>query len=68
MTKTYAVEGIQDDAAAASVAREVSEVPGIQDVDVERESGRVVVSGHGFVDAQVEEAIISAGFALRAAD
>ena len=59
--QTYRVEGITCDHCVASVREEVSEVPGVDTVDVDLSSGRLTVSGNGFSDAAVEAAVSEAG-------
>jgi copper chaperone CopZ len=46
----------------ASVTEEVSEVAGVERVDVELESGRVVVQGDSIDDAAVRAAVDVAGY------
>src|SRR5699024_1434891 len=47
-TKNYSVEGMTCEHCVASVQEEVAEVAGTQGVEVELESGRLVVTGEGF--------------------
>jgi copper chaperone len=48
----------------ASVREEVSEVAGVSGVDVELESGRLIVTGEGFGDEAVAAAVGDAGYEL----
>ncbi len=45
-----------------SVREEVSEVAGVEDVDVDLRSGRMSVAGEGFSDEAVEAAVADAGY------
>jgi copper chaperone CopZ len=45
-----------------SVTEEVEQVPGVTGVDVDLETGRVVVRGDGFTDEAVHEAVHEAGY------
>lgn len=62
-TSTYTVSGMTCGHCVSSVTEEVSEVDGVTDVQVELETGRLVVTGDadaGAVTAAVEEAGYSA--------
>jgi copper chaperone CopZ len=48
------------------VTEEVSEVPGVDAIEVELASGRLVVSGAGFSDDQIRAAVADAGYEVRA--
>ena len=62
-TSTYTVTGMTCGHCVASVTEEVSEVPGVTDVQVTLETGALVVTGDA--DAQaVEAAVREAGYAL----
>ena len=62
-TTTYTVTGMTCGHCVASVTEEVSEVAGVQDVEVELESGRMVVTGEAD-DAAVRAAVEEAGYAV----
>lgn len=62
-TSTYTVSGMTCGHCVSSVTEEVSEVPGVTDVQVDLESGRLTVTGNAdaaAVTAAVEEAGYSA--------
>lgn len=61
-TKNYAVEGMTCEHCVNSIQEEVTEVAGTQGVEVELESGRVTVTGEGFSDDAIIEAIERAGY------
>ena len=66
-TTTYTVTGMTCSHCVASVTEEVSELPGVTDVQVELESGRVTVTADAPVGAeQVRAAVEEAGYALAA--
>lgn len=67
-TKNYEVTGMTCGHCVASVKEEVGEVPGVHEVDVDLESGRVTVSGHAFTDAAVAAAVEEAGYKLVSED
>ncbi|MEO8688356.1 MAG: heavy-metal-associated domain-containing protein [Solirubrobacteraceae bacterium] len=64
--KTYTVVGMTCDHCALSVREEISEIAGVETVDVELRSGRVVVHGENVSDAAVETAVEAAGYELGA--
>jgi copper chaperone len=60
---TYLVAGMTCEHCVRSVTEEVGEVPGVTRVDVELESGRVIVSSVAPVDdALVRAAVREAGY------
>jgi copper chaperone len=63
-TRTYTVTGMTCDHCVASVREEVSEVPGVEQVDVELASGRLTVAGNGFSDDAVAAAVAEAGYGV----
>ncbi|MDU0479419.1 heavy-metal-associated domain-containing protein [Staphylococcus chromogenes] len=63
--KNYQVEGMTCEHCAKSVAEEVNEVLGTQGVDVDFETGRMVVTGEGFTDDAIEAAVIEAGYTVK---
>ena len=62
--RTYVVAGMTCEHCAMSVREEVSEVAGVDSVDVDLGSGRVVVAGTGFTDEAVKAAVDEAGYAV----
>ena len=65
VSRTYTVSGMTCDHCVASVREEVAEVAGVQAVDVDLASGRLVVTGEAFADAAVRAAVAEAGYAVR---
>jgi copper chaperone len=64
-TETYTVTGMTCGHCVSSVTEEVSELPGVSDVQVDLESGRVTVTADAPVGAdQVRAAVEEAGYAL----
>lgn len=64
-TKNYSVEGMTCEHCVASVQEEVAEVLGTQGVEVELESGRLVVTGEGFSDDAIAAAVERAGYKIQ---
>jgi copper ion binding protein len=65
-TSTWTVDGMTCGHCVASVTEEISEIPGVESVDVTLEDGTVVVTSATELDrAQVEEAVTEAGYRLR---
>ncbi|OZC47313.1 heavy-metal-associated domain-containing protein [Rhodococcoides fascians A21d2] len=65
MQTTYSVEGMTCAHCAASVKEEVSEIAGVTGVDVDVDSGAVVVSSDSTLDtATVDAAVVEAGYRL----
>jgi len=62
--RIYTVVGMTCGHCVSSVHEEVSELEGVQSVDVDLGSGRLLVSGHGFSDDAVEAAVGEAGYSL----
>jgi copper chaperone CopZ len=60
----YTVVGMTCDHCVASVTEEVSEVPGVEGVDVDLESGHLAVTGDGFTREQIGSAVAEAGYEL----
>ena len=61
-TSEYIVTGMTCDHCVRSVREEVSEVEGVERVDVELTSGRLTVAGAGFSDDQIKTAVAEAGY------
>ena len=62
-TSTYTVTGMTCGHCVASVTEEVTELPGVTDVQVELETGRLTVTGDATPDA-VRGAVEEAGYSL----
>ena len=60
----YTVIGMTCAHCVRSVTEEVSTVAGVASVDVELGSGRITVTGDGFSDAQIRDAVDEAGYSL----
>jgi copper ion binding protein len=63
--QNFTVRGMTCDHCVASVTEEVSEVGGVERVDVDLASGRLVVAGEGFTDEQISAAVEEAGYEIR---
>jgi copper chaperone len=61
-TREYTVRGMTCEHCVRSVDEEVSEVAGVQSVDVDLASGRLVVTGERVDDAAVADAVEEAGY------
>ncbi len=61
--RTYRVQGMSCGHCRAAVTEEVSAVPGVAAVDVDLESGRMVVRGDAD-DAAIAAAVEEAGYTL----
>ena len=62
MTRTYSVSGMTCSHCVLSVREEVSELAGVETVDVDLDSGRLTVTGEGFTDEAVGGAVADAGY------
>ena len=62
-TATYTVTGMTCQHCVASVTEEVGELPGVSDVVVELDTGRLTVTGDASADA-VRDAVHEAGYQL----
>jgi copper chaperone len=62
-TATYTVTGMTCGHCVSSVTEEVTALPGVTDVEVELETGRLTVTGEADADA-VRGAVEEAGYAL----
>jgi copper chaperone len=64
-TETYTVTGMTCGHCVSSVTEEVSELPGVTDVQVDLDSGRLAVTSDGPVSADaVRGAVETAGYSL----
>lgn len=62
-TSTYAVTGMTCGHCELSVREEVSEIAGVQDVEVSAQTGTLVVTSSGPIDdAQILSAVDEAGY------
>ena len=61
---TYVVDGMTCGHCVSSVTEELTAIDGVTGVEVDLNSGRVVVSGHATAE-QVEAAVEEAGYRLR---
>lgn len=58
----YTVYGMTCDHCVLSVSEEVSEVAGVEAVDVDLAAGRLTVTGAGYSDDAVTAAVAEAGY------
>jgi copper chaperone CopZ len=58
----YTVKGMTCDHCVLSVTEEVSEVAGVDTVDVDLASGRLTVTGSGYSDDAIAAAVEEAGY------
>lgn len=65
-TRNYLVKGMTCDHCRASVSEEVSEVAGVERVEVDLDSGRLEVRGQNFSDDQIKTAVEEAGYQVAA--
>ena len=61
-TRDYTVSGMTCGHCVMSVREEVSEVAGVQSVDVDLASGRLTVTGERISDYAVKSAVADAGY------
>ena len=61
-TATYTVPAIHCAHCVASIREEVSEVEGVDDVDVDLDAKVVTISGHDLDDSALRAAIVEAGY------
>ncbi|WP_420753567.1 heavy-metal-associated domain-containing protein [Rhodococcus sp. O3] len=65
MQNTYRVEGMTCGHCVSAVREEISAIPGVSEVDVNLETGTVVVTSDTELDPQaVADAVDEAGYAL----
>jgi copper chaperone CopZ len=60
--RIYTVTGMTCAHCAMSVREEVSEVPGVESVDLDLATSRLVVTGAGVTDEAVGAAVAAAGY------
>jgi copper chaperone len=63
----YTVYGMTCDHCVLSVTEEVAEVAGVENVDVDLNSGRLAVIGTGYSDDAIKTAVADAGYEAVAA-
>jgi copper chaperone len=61
-TVTYSVPGIHCAHCGMSIREEVSEVEGVETVDVDVDAKVVTIRGHGLSDERLRDAIEEAGY------
>lgn len=61
-TRTYTVTGMTCQHCVASVREEVSQLPGVDAVEVDLASGRLAVTGDAVDDGAVRAAVAEAGY------
>jgi len=61
-TITYSVPGIHCEHCARAIREEVSEIEGVETVEVDLSAKVVTVRGRGFSDGDLREAIAEAGY------
>ena len=66
MTTTYSISGMTCQHCVTSVHEEVSEVAGVDGIDIDLASGRMTITGNGFEDAAIRAAVEEAGYAAAA--
>lgn len=62
--KTYTVTGMTCEHCVNAVRTEVGQVAGVEGVAVDLASGRVTVTGAGYTDAEIADAVEEAGYTL----
>ena len=63
-TQSFHVEGMTCQHCVSAVSEEVGQVPGVSAVDVDLDSGSLVVHGGGFDEGAVRAAVEEAGYTL----
>ena len=64
-TKNFTVEGMHCQGCVNAVTAEVSGVDGVENIDVDLDSGRLSVTGADVDDAAVRAAVDEAGYQVR---
>ena len=67
-TQYYTVYGMTCDHWILSVTEEVSEVAGVERVEIDLASGRLAVVGEGYSDEAVKTAVAEAGYEAELAE
>lgn len=65
ITKNYQVEGMTCGHCEQSVQEEVGEILGVTSVQASHETGVISVSGAGFTDEQIADAVEEAGYTIK---
>ena len=65
-TTTYSVPGMHCGHCEAAVTRELEALAGVESVDVDLDSKRVTITGHGLDDQALRGAIDEAGYEVAA--
>ena len=65
-TTSYSVPGMHCGHCKAAVTRELESVAGVEAVDVDLDSKRVTITGHGLDDSELRAAIDEAGYEVAA--
>jgi copper ion binding protein len=60
--RTYTVAGMTCDHCVMSVREEVGEIAGVESVDVDLASGRLTVTGTGYTDPAIAQAVAETGY------
>jgi copper chaperone CopZ len=63
--QSYTVHGMTCEHCVMSVTEEVSEVAGVESVEVDLPTGLLAVNGEGFTHEQVRAAVEEAGYEVR---
>ena len=63
-SKTYGVTGMSCGHCEVAVAEEIRELPGVDNVSVDRKRGTATVHGEGFDDDLVRQAVVRAGYGV----
>ncbi len=62
--KTYTVTGMTCGHCVSAVRGEVSKIDGVEAVDVDLATGHLTVTGNGFGDEEIREAVDEAGYTV----
>ncbi len=62
--RVYTVSGMTCQHCVTAISSEVSGVPGVETVDVDLARGQVTVTGDGYTDDEIREAVDEAGYEL----
>lgn len=63
-THSYHVQGMTCQHCVSAVSEEVGQVPGVTGVEVDLDSGGLLVHGGGFEDGAIRAAVEEAGYTL----
>lgn len=63
-THSFHVQGMTCQHCVVAVSEEVGQVPGVSSVEVDLDSGGLIVHGGGFDDAAIRAAVEEAGYTL----